>query len=64
MKYLFLMIGILGLSACVAGTTPIDDRNSSLTQGSVQMNVVEGKTTKAEILEAVQDYNNGTFAKY
>ena len=51
MKYLFLMIGILGLSACVAGTTPIDDRNSSLTQGSVQMNVVEGKTTKAEILE-------------
>ena len=41
----------MGLSACVSNYEPVDTRNSSLTQGSVQMNVIEGKTTKAEILE-------------
>ena len=51
MKHFYLLMGLIALSACVSSTTPVDDRNSSLTQGSVQMNVVEGKTTKAEILE-------------
>ncbi len=30
---------------------PVDQRNSSLTQGNVQMNLAVGKTTKAEVLE-------------
>lgn len=51
MKHFYLLMGLIALSACVSSTTPVDDRNSSLTQGSVQMNVVEGKTTKAQILE-------------
>lgn len=30
---------------------PVDQRNSALTQGNVQMNLAVGKTTKAEVLE-------------
>jgi outer membrane protein assembly factor BamE (lipoprotein component of BamABCDE complex) len=30
---------------------PLTERNSQLTQGNVQMNLVVGKTTKAEVLE-------------
>lgn len=39
--------------ACVQtpSTTPVDDRNSALTQGNVQMNIAVGQTTKAEVLE-------------
>ncbi len=51
LKRFFLLVGFMGLSACVSNYEPVDTRNSSLTQGSVQMNVIEGKTTKAEILE-------------
>ena len=39
------------LVGCGASTTPVDDRNSAMTQGNVQMNVAVGKTTKTEILE-------------
>lgn len=31
--------------------TPVDDRNSSLTQGNVQLTINPGSTNKAEILE-------------
>ena len=51
LKRFLLLVGFMGLSACVSNYEPVDTRNSSLTQGSVQMNVIEGKTTKAEILE-------------
>ncbi len=39
------------LCACVAAPQPLTDRNAQLTQGNVQMNLVVGKTTKAEVLE-------------
>ena len=39
------------LSACGNNTTPVSDRNSQLTQGNVQLTLVSGKTTKAEVLE-------------
>jgi len=40
------------LGGCVASNPkPLTQRNSQLTQGNVQMNLVVGKTTKAEVLE-------------
>ena len=52
MKNLIILaaLGTL-LAACGGGYTPVDDRNSSMTQGNVQMNVTVGKTTKTDILE-------------
>lgn len=38
-------------SVASAKPTPVDNRNSALTQGNVQMNVRVGDTTKAQILE-------------
>ena len=32
-------------------TTPLTDKNSQLTQGNVQMNLVVGETSKAQVLE-------------
>lgn len=39
------------LSGCIAPAQPLTDRNSQITQGNVQMNVVVGRTTKAEVLQ-------------
>lgn len=47
---LFIAISIL-LGGCVSPPKPLTDRNSQLTQGNVQMNLVVGKTTKADVLE-------------
>lgn len=44
-------VSLLLLSACGGNVTPVETRNSSLTQGSVQMNVVVGSTTKAQVLK-------------
>lgn len=43
----------LALTVCACATTPgpVDNRNSALTQGNVQMNLRVGETTKAEVLE-------------
>jgi outer membrane protein assembly factor BamE (lipoprotein component of BamABCDE complex) len=38
-------------SGCVDSPKPVSERNSQLTQGNVQMNLVVGQTTKAEVLE-------------
>ena len=51
MKLINLFIILFTLNACVPSYEPVDARNSNLTQGNVQMNVVEGKTNKSEILE-------------
>ena len=48
-RTLALVLG-LGLAGCVA-VQPVTDRNSTLTQGNVQMSLVVGQTTKAEVLE-------------
>ena len=39
------------LAACGNEFTPVETRNSALTQGNVQMNVEIGKTTKSQVLE-------------
>lgn len=48
--FLILAIG-LSLGGCATTSQPVTQRNSQLTQGNVQMNLVVGKTTKAEVLE-------------
>jgi outer membrane protein assembly factor BamE (lipoprotein component of BamABCDE complex) len=48
---LCLIATTTALSACIAPSQPVSDRNSHITQGNVQMNVVVGRTTKAEVLE-------------
>ena len=47
---LSMMFGVI-LIGCVSPTEPLTEKNSQLTQGNVQMNLVVGKTTKAEVLE-------------
>ena len=49
-----ILIVVLGLAipGCVPPPQPLTERNSALTQGNVQMNLVVGRTTKAQVLEA------------
>lgn len=56
LKYPQVMLGlVLVLSmtsaGCVTPPQPLTQRNSQLTQGNVQMNLIVGKTTKTEVLE-------------
>lgn len=47
-----LLIGLgLVLPGC-APPQPLTERNAALTQGNIQMHLVVGQTTKAEVLEA------------
>lgn len=47
-----LLVGLgLALPGCVPPPQPLTDRNSPLTQGNIQMHLVVGQTTKAEVLE-------------
>ena len=39
------------LSACATTPGPVDQRNSQLTQGNVELNLKVGQTNKAEVLE-------------
>lgn len=39
------------LMGCTTTNQPLMQKNSQLTQGNVQMNLVVGKTTKAEVIE-------------
>lgn len=39
------------LAGCATAPAPVDQRNSALTQGNVQLNLQVGKTTKADVLE-------------
>jgi outer membrane protein assembly factor BamE (lipoprotein component of BamABCDE complex) len=39
------------LAGCATSPAPVDQRNSALTQGNVQMNLQVGSTTKAQVLE-------------
>jgi outer membrane protein assembly factor BamE (lipoprotein component of BamABCDE complex) len=45
------LAAVAGLVACATPPAPVDQRNSALTQGNVQLNLAVGKTTKAEVLE-------------
>ena len=51
LKILLSLSIILTLFGCVTPPQPLTERNSQLTQGNVQMNLVVGKTTKADVLE-------------
>ena len=52
MKIIFVAAGAALLSACATTAPgPVDQRNSALTQGNVQMSIAVGKTTQAEILD-------------
>lgn len=39
-------------AGCATAPKPVDARNDILTQGNVQLNLVVGQTTKANVLEA------------
>lgn len=51
MKRLFALTTLVVLSACATAPAPVDQRNSVLTQGNVQLNLQVGRTTKAEVLD-------------
>lgn len=48
----FFLILFFSLQACVSNPQPLTDRNSHLTHGNVQMNLVVGSTRKAEVIES------------
>ena len=53
MKIRLLSAALLAsvLTACATAPSPVDNRNSALTQGNVQMNLKVGQTSKTEVLE-------------
>jgi len=54
MKTFTILLGFMlsiMLIGCAPAPKPLTEHNSQLTQGNVQMNLVVGKTTKAEVLE-------------
>jgi hypothetical protein len=51
-KRLFVIcIFLSSLVGCVLPPEPVVDKNSDLTQGNVQMNLIVGQTLKADVLE-------------
>ena len=50
-KLLFLLSALILTTSCVTTSTPLSDKNSQLTQGNVQMNLIVGETTKAQVIE-------------
>lgn len=51
MRFSILLASLLLLSTGCATREPLTQRNSQLTQGNVQMHLVAGETSKAEVLE-------------
>lgn len=50
-SHMVICVLFLFLSGCVVTPQPLTEKNSDLTQGNVQMNLVVGQTSKAEVLE-------------
>jgi outer membrane protein assembly factor BamE (lipoprotein component of BamABCDE complex) len=48
---LVICMFLTSLAGCVLPPEPIIDQNSDLTQGNVQMNLIVGQTSKADVLE-------------
>lgn len=51
MKFQSALIMLVALSGCASAPNPVEQRNSALTHGNVQLNLSVGKTTQAEVLE-------------
>lgn len=51
MKVVYFAAFCAALGGCTTTAGPVDQRNSELTQGNVQLNLKVGATTKAEVLE-------------
>lgn len=51
MRSIYVAVLCAALSGCATTAGPVDQRNSELTQGNVQLNLRVGTTTKAEVLE-------------
>lgn len=51
-KIASMALGLTLLSSCATAPGPVDQRNSILTQGNVQMNLKVGVTNKANVLNA------------
>lgn len=49
--FLMLVAASAALGGCATVSQPVDQRNSQLTQGNVELNLQVGKTTKADVLE-------------
>ena len=47
-----LALSLALLSGCATAPGPVDQRNSILTQGNIQMNLRVGSTTKADVLNS------------
>ena len=50
-KSLLFCALMLATGACATAPAPVDQRNSALTQGNVQLNLQVGVTTKVQVLE-------------
>jgi hypothetical protein len=50
-SYAVIFTLLVFLSGCVATPEPLSEKNSDLTQGNVQMNLIVGQTSKADVLE-------------
>lgn len=50
-SFLLIFLSFLMVACGNSNVKPVDNRNSSLTQGNIQMNLTVGKTSKADILE-------------
>lgn len=50
-KATLIFAAALSLAGCATAPTPVDNRNSALTQGNVQLNLKVGQTTKSQVLE-------------
>lgn len=50
-RYLGALACALLACGCATTPAPVDQRNSALTHGNVQLNLQVGKTTQAEVLE-------------
>lgn len=48
---IMILVLMMVFGCATTSTMPVDDRNSSLTHGNVQMNIKVGETTQTEILE-------------
>jgi outer membrane protein assembly factor BamE (lipoprotein component of BamABCDE complex) len=48
---IIVLAALAALSGCATTPGPVDQRNSALTQGNVQLNLKVGATTKTEVLE-------------